>query len=114
MFIIALILWGFIAGHRLAWQWGVVLGTMFAIIWALVAVVGISNANQGGNPSAVYLSSGLVMLMSMCLLTITFSLFTSSARDYFCMRCPTCHRFSATAGDFFFSTVKCKRCRETW
>ncbi|MHC4482830.1 MAG: hypothetical protein ACYSW4_04710, partial [Planctomycetota bacterium] len=39
-----LILVGIINGHRLAWQWGRVLGLFSAVVLSLVAVAALANA----------------------------------------------------------------------
>jgi hypothetical protein len=45
-----LILWGLIAGHRLAWQWGRVLGLLGALLMLLVGIFGVhGRAGSGGH-----------------------------------------------------------------
>lgn len=109
-----LILWGLIAGHRLAWQWGRIVGMLGAILMGLAGVAAIVGG-QPDDPAALRLVLALVFLtISTCLFIITFSLGTRSARLFFRLRCPSCGRFTSSAADFFFNMAKCKRCKEVW
>ncbi len=109
-----LILWGLIAGHRLAWQWGRVLGMIGAIVLLLVGVLAVTAPQADMPPGARYLNAVLSLVVSACLFTIAFSLGALSAKKYFNLRCPSCGRFTSSAADFFFNKAKCKRCREVW
>jgi predicted Zn finger-like uncharacterized protein len=109
-----LILWGLIAGHRLAWQWGRILGLLAAIFLLLGALLLLSEAKNAIVPMAAYIGAGLILFMSGCLFIIAIALGTDSARMHFGLRCPECRRFTSAAGDFFFNTAKCKRCDIEW
>jgi predicted Zn finger-like uncharacterized protein len=109
-----LILWGLVAGHRLAWQWGRILGAVWAVISLIVLLVALTHVSKEANPTPFYILAGLSILVAACLLTITISLGAKSAKQHFGLRCPSCKRFTSSAGDFWFNTAKCKRCSKVW
>jgi predicted Zn finger-like uncharacterized protein len=110
----ALVLWGLIAGHRLAWQWGRVLGLLGALLMLLVGIVSFAGGPVQGGMLAKLVMSGAALFISACLFTIVFSLGTQSAKKYFRLRCPECGRYTSSAADFFFNEAKCKNCGEIW
>lgn len=109
-----LILWGLIVGHRLAWQWGRVLAMLGAVLMVLLAVVTLAGGSQEFSPTVRVVMGAVAFVFSACLFTITFSLGTARAKEYFQLRCASCGRFTSAAGDFFFNTAKCKRCGNKW
>ena len=109
-----LILWGLIVGHRLAWQWGRVLGLLGAILMLLAGIVALTAGPAQGNPLARFMVAGVSLVVSGCLFTIVFSLGCRSAKKYFALRCPECGKFTSAAADFFFNRAKCKSCGEIW
>jgi hypothetical protein len=110
----ALVLWGLIAGHRLAWQWGRVLGLLGALLMLLVGIVSFAGGPVAGGILAKLVMSGAALFISACLFTIVFALGTQSAKKYFRLRCPECGRYTNSAADFFFNQAKCKNCGEIW
>jgi len=109
-----LILWGLIAGHRLAWQWGRVLGLLGALLMLLVGILAFTAGPVQGGMLARLVMGGVTLFISACLFTIVFSLGTQSAKKYFRLRCPECGRYTSSAADFFFNEAKCKKCGEIW
>jgi predicted Zn finger-like uncharacterized protein len=107
-----LILWGLVVGHRLAWQWGRILGMLGAILFALVCVAAVTNTGDQG--SSAYITAAIFFVISACLFTIAFSLGTATAKQHFGLRCPSCGRFTSTAGDFVFNTARCRHCSKVW
>jgi hypothetical protein len=110
-----LILWGMIVGHRLAWQWGRILGIIAAVLLTIGAVSAFAGAGAANVPAGAGLLLGSILLLqAACLYTIFFALGQSSARHHFNLRCPSCGKFSSTAADFFFNQAKCKGCNTVW
>ena len=113
-----LILWGMVAGHRLAWQWGRILGIIGAVLLLLAGGGALAGAGSPDLHRAAQVGMMLVgavtLFYSACLFTIFFSLGTKSAKLHFRLRCPACGKFTNKAADFFFNRAKCKNCGETW
>src|SRR5262249_14993645 len=103
-----------IAGHRLAWQWGRLIGMLAAVLYLLVTIVTLSTGIEGAPPAARFIVAALAMIMSAGLVTIAVSFGTRSAKLYFDLRCPRCGEFTSSAADFFFNTAKCKKCDKRW
>jgi uncharacterized C2H2 Zn-finger protein len=109
-----LILWGLIAGHRLAWQWGRVFG-YFAGILVLIGSIVIIAVPQPQEPLGVRLFVGGIRLVdAVLMLTIAISLGTRPAKIYFNLRCPRCGVMTNLAADFFFNEARCRRCDCSW
>jgi hypothetical protein len=109
-----LILWGLIVGHRLAWQWGRVLAMLGAVVMIILAIITLAAPANDFTPPVRFAMGAAAIVFSGCLFTITFSLGTSAAKEYFHLRCPSCGHFTNAAADFFFNTAKCKRCGNKW
>jgi len=111
----ALILLGMIFGHRLAWQWGRILGILAGVLLTIGAVIGFVSARPAQVPPwASILGGSILLLQAACLYTIFFALGQPSAKQHFGLRCPLCGNFTSTAVDFFFNRAKCKRCGNAW
>jgi hypothetical protein len=111
----ALILLGLVFGHRLAWQWGRILGILAAVLLTLAAVLSFFGQRNIRGPAWVRtLEGGVFLFQAICLYTIFFALGTPSARLFFRLRCPLCGEFTSTAADFFFNRALCKRCPKAW
>jgi hypothetical protein len=110
-----LILWGMVVGHRLAWQWGRILGILAAVLLTIVGVITFVGTEATQVPAwARFLTGSMVLLQAACLYTIFFSLGQSSAKHHFNLRCPSCGKFTGDAADFFFNRAKCKACGAVW
>jgi predicted Zn finger-like uncharacterized protein len=109
-----LVLWGLIVGHRLAWQWGRILGLLGAILLLLGGILSLTAGPPQNNSLAKFIIAGISLFVSACLFTIVFSLASRSAKIYFALRCPECGNFTSAAADFFFNKAKCKKCGEIW
>jgi predicted Zn finger-like uncharacterized protein len=109
-----LVLWGLIVGHRLAWQWGRILGLLGALLMLLAGVVTLTAGPPQNSSLAKLVIGGISLFVSACLFTIVFSLASRSAKIYFALRCPECGKFTSAAADFFFNKAKCKNCGEIW
>lgn len=110
-----LVLWGLFAGHRLAWQWGRLLGMLGAVLYLIAALAVLAAGGaQAGPPGARIFVGLFALIVSACLFTITFSLATKPAKAYFGLRCPACRRYTSSAADFWFNQAKCKSCGAIW
>ncbi|MGB2987808.1 MAG: hypothetical protein WBE26_18220 [Phycisphaerae bacterium] len=98
-----LILLGLFRAHRLAWQWGTVIGGITAFLTAAFAFFALKD------PGKQDVSLGDVWsVISPWLIFVP--LLTRSATRYFGLRCPKCGSGKVRAGDFFFSSAKCRKC----
>jgi hypothetical protein len=113
-----LVLWGLIVGHRLAWQWGRILGVIAAVLLTASLALGMTlTAEKGtGNEPGWSLAVKVVLLAVMAgyLWTIYFALGRASALEHFQLRCPKCNQITRQAADFFFNRAKCKSCQHVW
>ena len=109
-----LILWGLIVGHRLAWQWGRILGLLAALLFTFSAIVMFSQSSASPAPLVLILTGITLVVQALCLYTIFFSLGRPSAREHFRLRCPSCGKLTSSAADFFFNRAKCKACQNVW
>jgi hypothetical protein len=110
----ALVLLGMVFGHRLAWQWGRILGMFAAVLLTFAVVMSLFSTRPGVQPWVNLVASGILLIQAICLYMIFFALGRSSAREHFGLRCPTCGRFTNAAADFFFTRAKCKMCGNVW
>ncbi|MHC4659208.1 MAG: hypothetical protein ACYS83_08535 [Planctomycetota bacterium] len=106
-----LILVGIINGHRLAWQWGRVLGLFSAVVLSLVAVAALANAK--GQPGRLLVGL-LVALQGVPLFAMFFALGTQGAKEHFRLICPECGSTKAKGGNFLFTKAVCKKCKVSW
>jgi hypothetical protein len=106
-----LILVGIVTRHRLAWQWGRLLGLMGAILITLTAVGVFYRAGGRTEPLIV---GTLVALQGLPLYFLFFALGTRGAREYFRLICPQCGVSKPKGGNFLFTKVICKKCKATW
>jgi hypothetical protein len=110
-----LILWGLIVGHRLAWQWGRLIGILASLFYLISLVIVFAATSHVENAALVRLIAiGILGVQIACMLTIFFSLGQPSAKQYFNLRCPQCGRFTKQAADFLFNKAKCGQCRTAW
>jgi hypothetical protein len=110
-------LWGILVGHRLAWQWGRLLGLFAAVIYTLVIGLSLTGSiivERGIPDSSRYLVYVILIATTLCLYVIYFAMGTTSAREYFRLRCPQCTQFTSTSADFFFNKAKCNGCKTVW
>jgi len=106
-----LILLGILAGHRLAWQWGRLLGLAAGIILTLVTIQVLRRAN--GRPEVLVFGS-LLALQGVPLFPMFFALGTQGAREHFRLICPQCGRSKPRGGNFLYTKVVCKECKTVW
>ena len=106
-----LILVGIIKGHRLAWQWGRLLGLAAAIILTVAAVVTFAySAEQPG----MMIVAALVALQGIPLFPMFFALGTKAAKEHFRLICPSCGNSKVKGGNFLFTRAICRKCHATW
>ncbi len=111
----ALIVWGMVVGHRLAWQWGRVLGIIAAVGYSIVGVLAFAAPPPKDQPEWAIRVTGVIFLfVATCLYIIFFALGQRSAKQFFNLQCPTCGTLTSKAADFFFNTAKCSKCGNTW
>lgn len=107
----ALILAGIIVGHRLAWQWGRLLGLFGGIVLSMAAFGAFSRA--GEQPG--FLVVGVLLAMQgVPLFPMFFALGTKGARKHFRLICPQCGSSKPRAGDFLFTKAICRDCDTSW
>jgi hypothetical protein len=104
-----LIIGGFLFGHRLAWQWGRVLGLFYGTFLAIIFLVAVNAGKAGQIPVLI-----TTAVPSALLITMGALLGIRSARAYFRLICPECRSAEAKADDFFFNRAKCKACGRVW
>ena len=108
-----LILVGFIKGHKLAWQWGRVLGLLGACLYSAVFIAIILNSDGLHSENYIFVGS-ILLFVIIPLFTIFISLGTLSARKHFQLLCPECDIPTSKAADFLFNKAKCKKCGNVW
>lgn len=107
----ALILIGILMGHRLAWQWGRILGLFGGIVLSLLAVHAFS---QAGAHRSFLMVGVLLTLQGLPLFPMFFALGTRQARQHFRLICPQCGSGRPRGGDFLFTKAICKECDTSW
>jgi len=107
----ALILFGIIVGHRLAWQWGWLLGLLGGIILSMIAFGAFARAvEQPG-----FLVVGVLLAMQgVPLFPMFFALGTRGVRKHFRLICPQCGSRKPRAGNFLFTKAICRNCDTSW
>ncbi len=105
----ALILVGIIKGHKLAWQWGRILGLVGAIIMSLITVMIFANPNPENSLFGVISGSQAILLF-----ILFFAIGTTDARIHFRLICPKCGSMKTKAANFFFTKARCKTCNIEW
>ena len=106
-----LILFGIIVGHRLAWQWGRLLGLLGGIILSLAAFGAFSRAAE--QPG--FLVVGVLLAMQgLPLFPMFFALGTQEARKHFRLICPQCGNAKPKAANFLFTKTIGRNCDTSW
>jgi hypothetical protein len=111
MLLTLLVFIGLIKGHRLAWQWGRILGIFAAVILCLAAV---GTALRFSDQPGMLLVVTLIALQGIPLFIMFFALGTKGAREYFRVICPECGEHKVKAGNFLFTKVICRKCNKEW
>ena len=104
-----LIIGGFLAGHRLAWQWGRLIGLLYGIFLAVIFAMAI-NAGKAGQFNVLIATA----VPSVLLITMGVLLGRRSACAYFRLICPDCRASEVKGDDFLFKRAKCKLCGRVW
>ena len=107
-----LVIAGFVAGHRLTWQWGRILALLGAA-GALVFTIASATAGGSGRPAVSAGTVAILLIQTVTLLVLFFSLGTRTAREHFRLICPACGASTQRAADFLFSRAKCD-CGNVW
>jgi len=107
-----LILAGMVRGHRLAWQWGRIVGVLY-LIFIVVAALGLA-AELPKTGGAGMVALAISAILGACMLVTVIALSTPSAFAHFRLVCPQCQRRTTAAADFLFQKAKCKRCNLTF
>jgi hypothetical protein len=109
--IYALILVGLIRGHALAWQWGIVIPTLFAVFVLLGMFMIFSRASRIG----LGFGELLVILVPLALyVSIPVLLSFKSSRRFFGLQCPKCGEVRGRAASFLFTKRRCGACKFEW
>lgn len=102
-----LIAYGIVRRHRLAWQWGRLVGLGVALLQVFLSVLTIA---RFGAPAKALPLLGL----SAPLLAIGVALGRPSAREWFGMACPVCGAQRSRPVDLFYNRARCKACQYVW
>jgi hypothetical protein len=106
-----LILAGIIVGHRLAWQWGRLLGLLGGIILSMAAFGAFA---QAGEQPGFLIVGVLLAMQGLPLFPMFFALGTQGARQHFRLICPQCGSSKPRAGNFLFTKAICRNCDTSW
>ncbi|MDY0357679.1 MAG: hypothetical protein RBR19_17485 [Sedimentisphaerales bacterium] len=106
-----LILIGIIAGQRLAWQWGRLLGLLGGIVLTMAAVGAFANAN---GEVGMLVVGALLLLQGAPLFPMFFALGMRGAREHFRLICPACGHARPRGGNFLFTEAVCRKCAARW
>jgi len=101
---LGVVLYGLVTAHRLAWQWGRLLGGLSAIGAALFALVIASESVT---------TSIFLWLAALALVTFVVLLSMPASKRFFRLYCPRCGSYSSKSADFFFSESQCS-CGANW
>lgn len=106
-----LILVGIITGHRLAWQWGRILGIISAILLTLLTLSVFTKATPANGSTII---AGFLSLSAVSLYVLFFMLGTTSAKTHFKLICPLCGAAKPKGGNFLYTKAICKKCNAEW
>jgi hypothetical protein len=109
--LLGLILIGIIKGHRLAWQWGRVLGLLSAVLASFIAIALIFAQTPKSGTVVVEIIFGLQAIL---LYVLFFALGTAGAKAHFRLVCSACGSMKTKAANFSFTKAKCKACKNEW
>jgi hypothetical protein len=107
-----LILFGMVKGHRLAWQWGRIVGVLYVIFLGIGMMGIVASLPKMGDAGLVALA--LTGVLGLCMLTTVIALSLPSAFAHFRLVCPQCAQRTTKAADFLFQKAKCSRCNLTF
>lgn len=102
----ALLLYGFVKGHRLAWQWGRIAGFVGAGLVLAVAV--LSAMNQRFSP---VVAAAFTAAVGAPLAVIALLLGRDEARAWFKLVCPACQGRAVRSADFLYTRARCRGCQ---
>jgi hypothetical protein len=100
-----LLLYGFVKGHRLAWQWGRIAGFVGAGL-----VVGVAVLSAVGGRFSPAVAAVFTLTVGAPLLAIAVLLGRPPARAWFKLVCPACQGRNVRAADLLFSRARCRAC----
>lgn len=103
------VLIGIIKGNRLAWQWARLVSLLGALIATVRLDLFLINKAQ---PGKLYLS--LMLIQTLALYLIFFTLSARGSRVYFGLVCPGCGESKIKASGLLFQNVICKKCGRGW
>jgi hypothetical protein len=106
-----LIVVGIIKGHRLAWQWGRVLGVLGGVLLLLMAAGLYGRVREQPGLMVVVV---LLVIQGLPLFPLFFALGTRGAREHFGLVCPECGNNKPRAGNFFYTRAVCRECKTAW
>ena len=102
-----LIMVGLFKRHRLAWQWGRLVGVLLVLEMAVLWATGAVPSRSIGDVALRGFNAGALLL---AVIALSFP----SAKRFFRLVCPQCGKISGKAADFFFTRATCKACRLTF
>ena len=102
---------GIVKGHRIAWQWGRMLGLFGAILFLISALALFPRI---GEKPIILFACTVSIIQAILLFVMYFSLGTIGSREHFNVICSECGKTKVKAGDFLFTKVKCPKCNKEW
>ena len=106
-----LILVGIINGHKLAWQWGRIIGLLGSM--AMSALSAVFFAMKEPMEGKIFLGT-MMLIQAVAFYAMFRALGTAEAKKHFGLICPQCGTDTAKAGDFLFTQAVCRNCNARW
>ena len=105
----ALLLYGFVKRHRLAWQWGRIAGLVGLAVAVAVPVLVLMGAQDARGSQAVvaFTAAGIGLPLAV----IALLLGRPEVRDWFRLTCPVCQGRTVRSADFLFTKARCRGCQ---
>jgi hypothetical protein len=104
-----LILWGLWRGHALAWQWGIVIPILLAIMVGLGLIALLGDSRVLG--AAAWIGAVVPLLLYI---SIPVLLRFRRSRVFFGLECPRCQAVKTRAASFLFTQRRCRACGLEW
>lgn len=108
----ALLLYGFVKGHRLAWQWGRIAGLVGLGVALVVPVLVLLGARDARGSQAVIAFTAIGIGVPLAVIALLLG--RPEVRDWFRLTCPVCQGRSVRSADFLFTKARCRGCQSVF
>jgi len=108
----ALLLYGFVKGHRLAWQWGRIAGLVGLGVAVAVPVLVLMGAQDARGSQAVVAFTAIGIGLPLGLIALLLG--RPEVRDWFRLTCPVCQGRNVRSADFLFTKARCRGCQSVF